>query len=504
MEKIIRGLFQVNNEPNSDDVYQNWIRLKEYGLDFENEEDKKISGYIDNFFKDLAAPPDVSLIRDFFEKSDDIDTVSRIEEIKKITPYIKSNFIAVLKLEQERQNVSKLIYLLRDTATIAEHGKNFNKAIDGKKVLKGVTDSVNYIYSNLSSFTKIESGSKLEGIINHDAEEVIEEYAKIADSNIYENRNIIGLEPVDTACEGHKSGEFWVHCGYPGELKTTFALNYVYNNCYVLQKNMFYAILEMPYQQLRKQLYVIHSSNGKFVTEWYREDLKNGLKNPYMGIDYRKVRDGKLNELERKRFEIVAQDFKETCKGNIYLWRNEKAGVNVAEIQRRAEMFHNKYDCNGIIVDHMGLCRPSVTSPNETVAQLNAVVTECRWMALNFARGRSVPVLGLFHMNRQGKMRADKNDGRYDVSSISYANQIEKDADVITYTYLNDQLRKDGKFYLGNLKNRDNPLFDRMVGKIIWPSKRMRAIEIPTLDLDTSSIMKASEEIILDHSDLIT
>ena len=98
-------------------------------------------------------------------------------------------------------------------------------------------------------------------------------------------------------------------------------------------------------------------------------------------------------------------------------------------------------------------------------------------MALNFARGRGVPVLALFQLNRQGKLRADKNDGRYDFAAISYANEIEKSADVITYTYLNDALRNEGKFYLGNLKNRDNPLFDRMVGKIIWQSKRMRAIE---------------------------
>ena len=110
-------------------------------------------------------------------------------------------------------------------------------------------------------------------------------------------------------------------------------------------------------------------------------------------------------------------------------------------------------------------------------------------MALSFARGRTVPVFGLYQINRQGKLRAEKEDGRYDFSAISYANRIEQDADVITYTYLNPQLRKDGKFYLGCMKNRDNPVFDRMVGKIIWQSKRMRHIESGLLDTNTDQAL---------------
>jgi hypothetical protein len=246
----------------------------------------------------------------------------------------------------------------------------------------------------------------------------------------------------------------------------------------------------MPYKQLRRQLYVLHSSHGKFVTEWYHEDRKAG-RDPYLGIDYRKVRDGKLNPLEWERFKKVAQDFRATSRGKLYVWRPETAGTYVSDIQRRAEMFHNKFGCDGIVVDHMGMTRPKFIRTDDISTRMNAVVTEHRWMALNFARGKTVPVLGLFHMNRQGKMRADKNDGRYDFAAISYANQIEKDADVITYTYLNDQLRRDGKFYMGNIKNRDNPVFERMIGKVLWQSKRMRAIESGLLDTDTDRVQLA-------------
>jgi replicative DNA helicase len=490
MERILRSVIQVGNVPDAEDAFQNWTRLVDHNIEFPVEEDRRLFVYLKTFYSQMSAPPDIGIIREYFEKQDDIEVVSRLEEVKKAQHYIRTNFLAIVRSEQESQLTRNFILLCRDATGVAEHGRNLEKPVNGKRIIRGVHDAVNYLYENLSDYTRVESGEKLEGVITDDVDEVLEEYDIVATSNVYNNRNIFGLEPVDSSCEGHRSGELWVHCGFPGELKTTLALNYAYNNAYIFGRNIFYAILEMPYKQLRRQLYVLHSSHGKFVTEWYHEDRKAG-REPYLGIDYRKVRDGKLNPLEWERFKKVAQDFRATSKGKLYVWRPETAGAYVSDIQRRAEMFHNKFGCDGIVVDHMGMTRPKFIRTDDISTRMNAVVTEHRWMALTFARGKTVPVLGLFHMNRQGKMRADKNDGRYDFAAISYANQIEKDADVITYTYLNDQLRRDGKFYLGNIKNRDNPVFDRMIGKILWQSKRMRAIESGLLDTDADRVQSA-------------
>ncbi len=267
---------------------------------------------------------------------------------------------------------------------------------------------------------------------------------------------------------------------------TTLALNYAYNNVMVYGKNIFYAILEMPYTQLRRNLYVIHSSHGKFVTRWHGED-------GYVGLDYRQVRDGELDARDKKRFRIVARDFEKSARGKLFVWRPAE-DVTIDDIRRKAEMFHNKWGCDGIVIDHLGLVVP-VRRTNDYVVSLNSVVRDGRLMALNFARGSAVPVLALFQLNRQGKLRADKNDGRYDFAAISYANEIEKSADVVTYTYLNDELRRAGKFYLGCLKNRDNPIFRRMVGKILWETKRIRALETGLIDFDTDQLVRAASKI---------
>lgn len=501
MNRILRSVITVGSVPDAEEALANWHKLQEHNLSYPDEEDARLHKYLSDFYGQMAAPPDYLIVKDYFEKQDDIEVVNRLEEISKAQHYIRTNFLSIVRSEQEQQQLKAFVLACRDAANIAEHGRNIDKPINGKKVLRGVPDAMGWMFDRMSGFSHFESGEKLEGFVEEDADEFLEEYELSTRSNVYTGRNIFGLDPIDDACEGHKSGEFWVHCAYPGELKTSLALNYAYNNAYIYGKNIFYGIFEMPYKQLRRQLYVIHSSHGKFVTEWYREDVKAGRPNPYVGLDYRRVRDGKLDELELKRLKLIAQDFKANSKGKMYVWRPPMQ-VGCDEVRKKSEMFHNKYGCDGIILDNIGNMKPKHRT-NDFVTMINSVVTECRFLALNFARGNTVPVLGLFHMNRQGKLRADKADGRYDSAAISYANQLEKDADVITYTYLNDQLRRDAKFKIGCLKNRDNPVFEPFLGKIFWNTKRMRHIETGMIDMNADRIVSTANAISLTAEDMI-
>ena len=490
MERILRSVIQVGGVPESDDALQNWNKLREHDLEF-HDEDRNIYDYLCLFYGQMAAPPDFSLVKEYFEKKDDVNTVARIDEIKSATFYIRTNFLSIIRSQRDQQQVKSLVLLCRDASAIAEHGRNLDKPLNGKKVLRGHMDAISFLSDGISSLSTFESGEKLEGVVSEDSDELLEEYDVISKSNKFSGRNLFGLEPVDSVCKGHRNGEFWVHCAYPGELKTSTALNYAYNNAYKYGKSIFYAILEMPYKQLRRQLFVIHSSNGKFITDWHREDIKAGRQDPYMGLDYRKVRDGELDELGLKRLKIIAQDFKATSKGKLYIWKPADQAT-IQDIRQKSEIFYNKFGCDGIVIDYLGLVKSRYRS-NDVIDRINGVVTDARMLALNFARGRGVPVLALFQINRQGKLRAEKAEGHYDFSAISYANQIEKDADVISYTYLDTTLRSQGKFYFGCMKNRDNPLFERMVGKILWQTKRMRALESSITDISDSTILGANE-----------
>ena len=927
MERILRSVIQVGGQPEADDCYQNWVRLQEHELGFPTEEDHEIHIYLRTFYGQMSAPPDFSLVREYFEKKDKIEVTARLEEVKKAQPYIRTNFLSIVKSQLEDQLTKEFILSCRDASAIAEHGRNLDKPINGKKVLRGVPDAISYMAERMAHLYRLEVGEKLEGVVSDDADEVIDEYEKQVKNNTYADRLLFGLEPVDSVCKGHRPGEYWIHCAFSGELKclagsssvfdhsinrrrtmkeifdsgdkpivtslyregeklslltanashivengirpvfelklesgrrtkatgnhkwlttdgwkqlsdlkpgdwvavprkivvnnpstkfsddevsvigyllgdgtvssgqirltasnieirqafmeslremglyegpadfinpnfeeeipenrapgvrvsispggkyhnqispvrvlldnlklygktastkkipdemmglsehqtslllgalwstdgsihvgdhvredrpcgvssrndikyystseelclgvqslllrlgirstvtdyefdylkspytvyvtrvvdsfskrlfcdlvrpvgkdwkldhvmgrtlvdddspipsslmagctsavmsngrkryvsqilihgtvsrhiaerfrgqnheldktldgdiawervasviaygsemtydmevpehhsfvvddmvthnTTLALNYTYNNCFLYGKNIFYTILEMKYKNLRNQLYVIHSSHGKFVTDWYEKDKRSGipLSHCYVGLDFQKVRDGELDELGYQRLKIVAQDFKANCKGKPFIWHPHDL-VTADDIRRKAEMFHAKYGCDGIVIDYLALMKPKQRT-NDYVTSVNSAVREGQMLCANFARGRGIPLLALFQLNRQGKAKADKEDGRYDFSAIAYANEIEKAADYITYTYLNDTLRKEGKFYMGNLKSRHGAIFERMVGKILWQSKRMRALESGLLDTHADALVQAAKQI---------
>lgn len=486
MERVLRSVIQVGNQPEPEDALNNWQKLQDHSLECDSEEDNKIYKYLASFYDQMSAPPDYQLVKEYFEKEDNIDVVSRLEEIKSAQVYIRTNFLAIVKSIQERQQVKNFVLLMRDASAVAEHGKNLDKFVAGKKILKGVSDAISLITEKLPDFTRIEAGERLEGVVHDDAEEVLEEYDYILKNNRFADRNLLGLEPVDMACKGHRKGELWVHCATPGDLKTTLALNYAYNNSVVYKKNILYIILEMPYTQLRRQLYAIHSSHGKFVTEWNKED-------GYTGLDYRQLRDGELSPKDFERLKIIAQDFKSQTEGHLYIWR-PATEVTMDDIKRKSEAFHHKYGCDGVIIDHLGLVQPKLLK-SDYVVQLNQIVRDTRLMALNFARGNSVPIMALFQLNRQGRMRAEKNNGQYDMAAISYANEVEKSADKITYTYLDPELRASGKFKIGCIKNRDDAIFEPVIGKILWQSKRMRSIEVGLMDLNADELLKAQSKI---------
>src|SRR5690606_11769800 len=122
------------------------------------------------------------------------------------------------------------VLLCRDASAIAEHGRNLDKPIQGKTTLKGVSDAMGLLVEKMPEFTRIEAGERLEGIVHEDRDEVIEDYDIISKTDKYAGRNLLGLEPVDFACKGHRKGEVWVQCAFPGELKCLSGKATVYDH----------------------------------------------------------------------------------------------------------------------------------------------------------------------------------------------------------------------------------------------------------------------------------
>jgi hypothetical protein len=78
-------------------------------------------------------------------------------------------------------------------------------------------------------------------------------------------------------------------------------------------------------------------------------------------------------------------------------------------------------------------------------------------LAMTFANGRGIPIVSPWQANRSGYTEAEKNGGRYKLTAMAGANEAERSADFIYYTYRDDTLRNSREVLLGNLKARNYP-----------------------------------------------
>jgi replicative DNA helicase len=243
---------------------------------------------------------------------------------------------------------------------------------------------------------------------------------------------------------------------------TTFALNWCYNLVTRYRANVLYYSLEMPYEQLRLQIYVLHSSHAKWRGQGYRP------------LDYRRVRDGELTPEEELFYQKVIEDFCNNpgyCKFEI---RSPDHDMTVEDIKLDAELTHKQMEVGLVVIDHGQLMEARKGKKSKDyVVELNSIIRDTKKFCLHFNHGEKIPTLLLFQINRQGKEEAVKNQGRYKMSALAYANEVEKSADVITTTFLDDEHRRNGTTLFCNLKNRDNPIIEPFLARVEFACRRI-------------------------------
>lgn len=263
---------------------------------------------------------------------------------------------------------------------------------------------------------------------------------------------------------------------------TTFSLNWAYSQVTRYKNNVFYVTLEMPYEQLRSMIYVMHSSNGKWKAQGYTH------------LDYDKVKSGDLTREEEEFYQKVIKDFNENeSYGDFEVWGPDE-DITIDEVQQKVELKHQEIPIHLLIIDHGGLLEPRRRKRNKDyTVELNSVLRDTKKLALHFNHGEKIPILVLFQINRDGKDFADKNEGRYKLRSLSYSNEAERSADVVSTTYLNDEYRKEGTVLFDCLKRRDGVPFQPFKASVNWATKRINNFEtfhgvdergISTSDLD--------------------
>lgn len=457
---LLRGVIDFSDGKISPEALSaNFLRLHSSKLEWAKPIDGKIFQIVREFFTDTFEVPTATTLRDYFDRANDVEGGERLKDIESSAIYVRKNYEHLLNQVIEDQNRIKMTLLLKDVNEITTKGLIVGEGKEKQK-LSGVKDGLLYFNQKVHELIPPDNNARTRGNLRDDTAAGWDEYQVAKHNKDKVWGKFTGLNEIDKVCHGLKRGEMWVHAAFAGELKTTLATNWCYNLVTRYRTNVFYVSMEMPYEQIRRLIYVIHSGNKKWAMMGYKP------------LDYRRVRDGELTPEEEEFYQLVLKDFNENpehCRFEV--WCPDR-DVSIDDVRVEAELLHKEMEVGFTVLDHGGLMKPRKTHKDYTI-ELNSVLRDTKKFALHFNGGEGMPTLMLFQINRQGKDEADKAGGKYKMKALSYANESERSADYVTTTYLNEEFRANNTTIICNLKNRDNPLFEPFRASVDFASRRI-------------------------------
>lgn len=496
MKVLLRSTYRSGSDDDSELMLRNAHALRSSGLGFDVSEDEAIWTYVKDFLDQHHHVPDATTVRTHFTRVRQEEVVDRLDAMSVVTPRTKGDFLKLLEAQVENRRIRVVSEVLREAAQIVEVGISVK---DGKKerILKGPASAIRHVLDRGHEVITPVTGQRLSGDVTADGVDMRDEYDRVESDPLAGIGQFTGIQQMDVAIKGAKRGELWTHAAFTGGMKSTLALNWLYNQAVYYRHSSIFFSLEMPYPQVRKILYAIHSSHEKFAP--VRKRLGIGA-----SLDYQRIRDGELDHYTDEQLGRMSEDQKsKLIKGRINPERPEKrfyfehvipdlgdaandygsihvevhdpdkTDFNINDLKSKSELLHSKDPAiTTVIVDHAGL----MTSRNRhssTTERLNEVLRDLKRLSMSFNKGAGIAVVALFQISREGFKAAEKNGGRYNLTHLSYANEAERSSDVVTAGYVDADLMERNLVKFMCLKSRDHKPFEEFYSGVLWPCRRI-------------------------------
>ena len=437
-------------------IVANFNNVKKSKIIFSLESHAKIYGFICQYASKLVDVPAYNRVRKKFEEEPEV-----LEELEKITQeptLYGANFKSLADEVYEDQQRKELISLLKETSTISESGKKTKKDF-----IKGPRQAVEYFLHNSLEYLKGDNSVQTQGDMKGHSSTAINDYYATKNNSKFDGL-LTGMASIDLVCRGMRTPELWLMVAFVSELKTTMAMNFAYTQAVEQGKNVAFITLEMPYKTVRDLFICLHSANLNLWpgSEW--DDV--------YPLDYDSIQDGSMTERQEEFFKFLCNDL-DTNKeyGNINIFQPED-GLTLSHLKAWAEIENRKKQLDILYLDYIEIMKPEGVVKDYTL-DLNQRIKDLKQFAINFDGGRGLKVVSAYQANRKGKENADKSGGEYRLDALSYANEAERSADVILYSYLNDELRENNQVKIGCLKNRSRPKFKQFVAKTVLSSRKV-------------------------------
>jgi replicative DNA helicase len=501
VKTLLRSTIVCRPEDSRDKFRENYQALLNSGLGFEIVEDNVIWQYVQDFVGQHHHMPDVSTVQSHFSHLREDEVTDRLSNLAVLPSRTGGDFLRILEEKVDERKTRQVIEILKDASRIVQGSVTIKEGKE-ERILKGPIDAVKYIMDQGHDIVTPSTGVRLYGDATADGDDVKAEYERVEADPLAGIGQFTGITQIDSVIKGAKRQELWLHAAFTGGLKSTFALNWSYNQAVYYGHSSVFFSLEMPYRQCRRLLYGFHSAHEKFTDIRRRLGIGRSLA-------YKRIRDGDLDHYtedeiarmspedkekllpdaegvkcinparpeKRFLFEYVIPDFNDPKNdyGSIHIEVRDpdKPEYRVADIRNRAEVLYAKDPgIRSMYIDHALLVDPKRWVPS-TTERLNEVLKDLKAMSMAFNRGMGIAVIALFQISRKGFESAEKNDGRYNLTHLSYANEAERSSDVVTATFIDDDLRARSAVRFQCLKTRDDEPFESFLAGVLWPCRRL-------------------------------
>jgi hypothetical protein len=334
-----------------------------------------------------------------------------------------------LALDKHREDVLQdtTVALLTESIQIMQHGVNVRRNVNGQWVdvpVKGPSAAVEHLQAGVSSLGYRLRTQQSQGTLSRDTAAIRADYANAKANPQAQYGVLSGLNAIDTRHRGLRNGNLALVLGFAGHMKTTFCMA------------------------------VMHTNHPKFFDAYPNVPP----------VSFEALNMGSLTPEQEQVFHEAMLDI-ETHAGSAYglvHYKEPEKEMTVETIFRWAEqLYRSEGALDLLVIDYLGLVDPSPSKKGGSrsglaeYANLNVAIRETKLNALAFAGGRGIPVLSPFQANREGLKEAEKNGGRYTLRALAGANEAERSADLVYYTYLDDTLREANEISVGNIKARN-------------------------------------------------
>jgi replicative DNA helicase len=470
--RFLRCLIRINENDNLADnaflVLDSPVNFKEVSSSLQN-----VYDFIKSYYNDLNDYPTVNFLQEEFVSRAMLDEKDELEDLKNYPLHTGSGFKFIIKeciTELHRKSFNKVLKEANDI--------NNQEFKIGKRLLKGTKDALDYVIENSEQFYYQSLQERTEVELSKATNTAYERYLAAKENSLANYGILSGLREIDVNVKGIKRKEMMLIAGSVGECKTTLAINWAYNACVQGGFNVLYVTLEMSKENLEDILYCIHANNPVLQREnncditMTRDEIKNGEMSPRQEFWYKyALTDWSLRGATRKD--------KTVPYGNFTVWE-PNSELTPTLLAAKLNYFNRIAPIHLVIVDYPGLMIPDDHSKNMNEgAALNQIMKKLKNLALTFNGNEGVAMLCPFQINREGKkdvVKRTEKEGEsksfkdidkpvYNTFHLSYANEAERSADYVIYTYLNQELRDSNTIHIGCIKNRHGAIFKPFIGE---------------------------------------